>query len=143
MEEDAWQGFSRETGLSDPSTATRRRVGRQQQQLPIPWIRDSNDNNMSVTMCRLKSLKSSLARKEQVETYDDAVKFIVNKGFTEKDEIACQNRYIYSKQHRNNGFYQMAPPARTLTVAFDMSKSFDTINIHTETCYRPIYQHNH
>ena len=28
-------------------------------------------------------------------------------------------------------FYQMAPPARTITVALDMSKSFDTINIHT------------
>ena len=25
----------------------------------------------------------------------------------------------------------MAPPARTITVAFDMSKAFDTINIHT------------
>ena len=29
------------------------------------------------------------------------------------------------------GFNQMAPPARTITVALDMSKSFDTINIHT------------
>ena len=29
------------------------------------------------------------------------------------------------------GFNQMAPPARTITVAFDMSKAFDTINIHT------------
>ena len=29
------------------------------------------------------------------------------------------------------GFYQMAPPARTITVALDMSKAFDTINIHT------------
>ena len=25
----------------------------------------------------------------------------------------------------------MAPPARTITVALDMSKAFDTINIHT------------
>ena len=30
-----------------------------------------------------------------------------------------------------NGFNQMAPPARTITVALDMSKDFDTINIHT------------
>ena len=30
-----------------------------------------------------------------------------------------------------NGFNQMAPPARTITVALDMSKAFDTINIHT------------
>ena len=29
------------------------------------------------------------------------------------------------------GFNQMAPPARTITVAPDMSKDFDTINIHT------------
>ena len=29
------------------------------------------------------------------------------------------------------GFNQMAPPARTITVALDMSKPFDTINIHT------------
>ena len=25
----------------------------------------------------------------------------------------------------------MAPPARTITIALDMSKAFDTINIHT------------
>ena len=29
------------------------------------------------------------------------------------------------------GFSQMAPPARTITVALDMSKAFDIINIHT------------
>ena len=29
------------------------------------------------------------------------------------------------------GFDQMAPPARTITVALDMSKAFDTINIYT------------
>ena len=29
------------------------------------------------------------------------------------------------------GFNQMAPPARTITVALDMSKAFNTINIHT------------
>ena len=28
------------------------------------------------------------------------------------------------------GFNQMAPPGRTITVALDMSKAFDTINIH-------------
>ena len=31
------------------------------------------------------------------------------------------------------GLNQMAPPARTITVALDMSKAFDTINIHTLT----------
>ena len=29
------------------------------------------------------------------------------------------------------GFNQMAPPARTITVALDMSIALDTINIHT------------
>ena len=29
------------------------------------------------------------------------------------------------------GFNQMAPPARTVTVALDMTKVYDTINIHT------------
>ena len=29
------------------------------------------------------------------------------------------------------GFNQMAPPARTITVALDMSKAFDTVNTHT------------
>ena len=29
------------------------------------------------------------------------------------------------------GFNQMAPPVRTITVALDMSKAFDPINIHT------------
>ena len=40
------------------------------------------------------------------------------------------------------GFNQMAPPARTITVALDMSKAFDTINIHTliRTCYRQTFQ---
>ena len=41
------------------------------------------------------------------------------------------------------GLNQMAPPARTITVAFDMSKAFDTINIHTlirKSCYRQTFQ---
>ena len=32
-----------------------------------------------------------------------------------------------------NEFNQMAPPARTITVALDMINAFDTINIHTLT----------
>ena len=52
-------------------------------------------------------------------------------------------QYGYKTQHStvttlhtlNNtvakGFNQMAPPARTITVALDMNKAFDTINIHT------------
>ena len=37
------------------------------------------------------------------------------------------------------GFNQMAPPARTITVALDMSKAFDTIN-QLESCYRQTFQ---
>ena len=29
------------------------------------------------------------------------------------------------------GFNQMQPPTRTIVVALDMSKAFDTVNIHT------------
>ena len=36
-----------------------------------------------------------------------------------------------SKQHRSKGFQTNGSPARTITVALDMSKAFDTINIHT------------
>ena len=40
------------------------------------------------------------------------------------------------------GFNQMAPPVRTITVALNMSKAFDTINIHTliRSCYRQTFQ---
>ena len=31
-----------------------------------------------------------------------------------------------------NGFNQMAPPVHSITVALDISKAFDTINIHTQ-----------
>ena len=52
-------------------------------------------------------------------------------------------QHVYKTQHStvtalhivNNtvakGYNQMAPPARTITVALDMSKAFDTTNIHT------------
>ena len=44
--------------------------------------------------------------------------------------------YTVAALHRLNntiakGFNQMAPPARTITVALDMSKAFSTVNIHT------------
>ena len=37
----------------------------------------------------------------------------------------------YSKQHRSKGVQPNVSPARTFTVALDMSRDFDTINIHT------------
>ena len=36
------------------------------------------------------------------------------------------------------GFNQMAPPARTITVALDMSKAFDTINSILHTFLHPV-----
>ena len=69
----------------------------------------------------------------------------------------------HSEQHRNKGivfflsiyhnkifqlkkgFNQMAPHVRTITVALDMSKAFDTINIHTyqEPATDQHSRHNH
>ena len=46
-----------------------------------------------------------------------------------------QHSTVTSLHKLNNtvakGFNQMAPPGRTITVALDMSKALDTINIHT------------
>ena len=42
-----------------------------------------------------------------------------------------QHGYKHIKQHCRKGVQQMAPTARTITVALDMRKAFDTINIHT------------
>ena len=50
-------------------------------------------------------------------------------------EYKTQHSTVTALRTLNNtvakGFNQMAPPARTITVALDMSKAFDTINIHT------------
>ena len=53
---------------------------------------------------------------------------------TQHDYIA-QHSTVTTLHTLNNivakGFNQMAPPARTITVALDMSKAFDTVNTHT------------
>ena len=55
--------------------------------------------------------------------------------FTEDTRVQTQHSTVTALHTLNNtvakGFNQMAPPARTITVALDMSKAFDTINIHT------------
>ena len=38
---------------------------------------------------------------------------------------------LHTLKQRSKGVNQMAPPTRTITVTLDMSKAFDTINIHT------------
>ena len=49
-------------------------------------------------------------------------------------QLACLlgDGTTHSKQHSSKGVNQMVPPAPpTITVALDMNKTFDTINIHT------------
>ena len=43
----------------------------------------------------------------------------------------CSDGTTHSKQHCSKGVQPNGSPARTITVALDMSKAFDTINIHT------------
>ena len=60
------------------------------------------------------------------------------------------NRKTVTELHTLNntvakGFNQMAPLARTITVALDMSKAFDTINMHTviRKLLHNMYRYNH
>ena len=63
----------------------------------------------------------------------------VNKGISYRPisllSINAPTQDGYTHYTLNNtvakGFNQMAPPARTIIVALDMSKDFDTLNIHT------------
>ena len=60
--------------------------------------------------------------------------YIYNSILNFKPMYFFQNCGMYWKNINNTvakGFNKMAPPARTITVALDMSKAFDTINIHT------------
>ena len=60
---------------------------------------------------------------------------LVHRGSTRMERYKTQHSTVTALHTLNNtiakGFNQMAPPARTITVALDMSKAFDTINIHT------------
>ena len=55
---------------------------------------------------------------------------------THATRVQTQHSTVTALHTLNNtiakGFNQMAHPARTITVALDMSKAFDTINIHTQ-----------
>ena len=64
--------------------------------------------------------------------------FLHNSKYTKHIHATrVQNTTLYSdvtthnKQRRSKVFNQMATPARTITIALDMSKAFDTLNIHT------------
>ena len=54
---------------------------------------------------------------------------------THATRVKTQHSTVTALHTLNNtvavGFNQMAPPARTITVALDMSKALDKINIHT------------
>ena len=60
-----------------------------------------------------------------------------------RGKLLMKHTYGYKTQHSTvteihtlnntvaNGFNQLAPPARTISLSLDMSNAFDTINIHT------------
>ena len=54
---------------------------------------------------------------------------------THATQVQTQHSTVRALHRVNNtvekGFNQMAPPVRTITVALNMSKAFNTINIHT------------
>ena len=59
---------------------------------------------------------------------------MVEEGIQQQQQTRVQNTTLYSDGTTHTiakGFNQMAPPARTINVALDMSKTFDPINIHT------------
>ena len=74
---------------------------------------------------------------------EDVIKIIQSKVEESEKEVAAQRSTNCTHSScppqwgpvSNNtvakGFNQMAPPARTITVALDMSKAFDTVNTHT------------
>ena len=98
--------------------------------VPIP---KPNKDTDKVTSYRLISLLSVIAKTLDKSRHPYITANIPN----------TPTQHGYKTQHStvtvlhtlNNtvakGFNQMAPPARTITVALDMSKAFDTIIIHT------------
>ena len=61
-----------------------------------------------------------------------------------QNTIVNSDGTTHSKQHRSKGgSTSWLPPSRTITVALDMSKGFETIHTYThlsESCYRPTFQ---
>ena len=98
--------------------------------IPIP--KPNKDTNMG-TSYRPISLLSVVAK-----TLEKCLLPYITANITEtptQHGYKAQHSTVTALHTLNNivakGFNQMAPPARTITVALDMSKAFDTVNTHT------------
>ena len=98
--------------------------------VPIPKPNKDTDKGTSY---RPISLLSVIAKTLEKSLLPDITANIPNT--TMQHGYKTQHSTVTALHTLNNtvakGFNQMAPPARTITVALDMSKAFDTINIHT------------
>ena len=91
-------------------------------ELPIPWKRDAIDNNISVVISRFNSLKSSLRKKDKVETYNTAVNNMSVKGYAEKipeKEINCSGTRIWYLPH-----HPVAKKNGPIRIVFDCGSRF-------------------
>ena len=98
--------------------------------IPIP--KPNKDTNMG-TSYRPISLLSVVAK-----TLEKCLLPYITANITQtptQHGYKAQHSTVTALHTLNNtvakGFNQMAPPARTITVALDMSKAFDTVNTHT------------
>ena len=98
--------------------------------IPIP--KPNKDTNMG-TSYRPISLLSVVAK-----TLEKCLLLYITANITQtptQHGYKAQHSTVTALHTLNNpvakGFNQMAPPARTITVALDMSKAFDTVNTHT------------
>ena len=98
--------------------------------IPIP--KPNKDTNMG-TSYRPISLLSVVAK-----TLEKCLLPYITANITQtpiQHDYKAQHSTVTALHTLNNtvakGFNQMAPPTRTITVALDMSKAFDTVNTHT------------
>ena len=62
-------------------------------------------------------------KKEQVETYNDAVKSMIKKGFADNvpdEEIACQNPYLHYLPH-----HPVIKKTGAIIIVFDCANKFN------------------
>ena len=98
--------------------------------VPIPKL---NKDTGKGTSYRPISLLSVIAKTLEKSILPYITAYIANTPM--QHGYKTQHSTVTALHTLNNtvakGFNQMAPPARTITVALDMNKAFDTINIHT------------
>ena len=93
--------------------------------VPIPIPNKNINRPISILSVIAKTLEKSLL------PYITANKpnTLTQHGY--KPQTLYSDRTTHSKQHRSKGVQPNGSPARTITVALDMSKAFDTITIRT------------